>query len=212
MSKKPINVIYRDCEGNIRFNQDLKEGHLEKLKKFLSEFFSDIEVMDFEESITKKRPFGPLIRYKKKISHDIKWDNEDVIYERMNSDKNIKEMVKDLIKISGGNPDVSEQTPFAIIAKTHDLMGEYKKYKYENKIVEKPDNRKKIYKEFAKYYANLEKKRKQKRLQVGTRVYDKDFNQYGTVEEYNESNSKYTLRYDDGSISAHIKRKSIRVG
>jgi len=181
--------IYIDCEGNVDTDIYYSEKDIPKLKDFLGSLGYEIgDVGEHPKSIQKNKPFVyDKPRVAKKMAREVDWFNPKVIFIVIDSNKDDELILKDIVKESGiVDVNKSKATPFTIIARFRDIAREYEKWKTENHIIETNENRRELHKQFSEFYVELLKKKRQKRLQNGTKVFIQSVGEYGIVMGYKE--------------------------
>jgi len=213
MSTKKAN-IYVDCVGNVDTDVYFKEEEIPKLKHFLESLGYTVESIESSKvSTERQKPFiQDKPRVSKKIVHEVDWANPKVIFKLLEGFyKDNKYLLKDLITESGKvDPEKSKATEFTAIAKPSFIFKEYEKWKIENKIVENNTNRTELHKDFSEFYAEEEKKKRQKRLQHGTKVYIIPKNKAGIIKEYKDEKGVYSVEDEEG-YAGYYKRKDLKV-
>jgi len=209
-------TIYKDIEGNYDIDEYYSEGDLVALKEFLKSIgVEKIEVVEDEESIKKQRPFAySKPRVMRKDTKRIDWLNKEVIVEHLCSiEQDDVEKMKELCKLSGFSYEETEEAkkPSGFISpKFSELHKAYDKWKRENKTIETPDTKRGLVGNWAEGYIVEQKKNKQKRVQIGTKVIvNADKKEY-TVVDYDEENGEYLLE-DADEFKGYYKRKEFEI-
>lgn len=194
-------VIYEDIDGKIEIDQYLRKEDAESLKAYLQSIGKQVYYNRDPQSFDVGRPFRngkPFIQ--KRSIHEVDWSNEQVIVEALNPSDNSEIAVKRLVELSGRvSVADSKATGFTLDARYKSLDFAFRKWKRENSKTETTESRMDLCKEFAKHYIEEEKKKKQKRVQVGTEVLVYDTNKKGKVIEYLEEEGEYRIETEDGS-------------
>lgn len=202
--------ILKDVEGKIDIDEYFEEKDVPALEQFLKSLgVKKVYIEDDDESIETGKPF----RYKKpslqkRMPKEVDWENTKVIETVLLSMATDKQILKEIVKISGKvKPEESKATTFTVIARFRHIYKEYAKWKFENKIDETQDRKQEITREFAKYYVDLIKKKRQKRVQNGTLVYIPEDDDEGEIIEYD--NGEYVIKKKDEFIGRYKRREFI---
>ncbi len=198
MARK-VNV-YEDCCGNIEIDQYYRKSDLPKLKAFLEDLGYEVsEVMPYKNSFDKGKPFRDKPCVEKRIVKEVDWFNPRVIFDILDSNKTDDLILKDIVKESGKvDPKNSYATEMTIITRFRDISREFEKWKTENHITETNENRKDLHKQFSEVYVSLLKLKRQKRLQIGARVFIQPENRWGEIKQYNQEKGKYYIEDEEG--------------
>jgi hypothetical protein len=202
--------LYEDCLGNIEIDQYYRKSDLEKLKVFLKDLGYEVsEVIKHKKSFEKGKPFRDKPCVAKRIVKEVDWLNPKVIFEILDSPKTEDLILKDIVKESGKvDPEKSKATEMTIIMKFRDISREYEKWKVENHITETNENKKELHKQFSDVYVALLKKKRQKRLEIGARVYIQQEDIWGEIKDYDKEKGLYCVKDVEGG-SGWYKRKEI---
>ncbi len=209
-------IIYKDIEGNYDINCYYQEEDLGKLKNFLYSLgVKEIDIMDDNLSIERQRPFvSEKPRVMKKKTKKINYAKKEVIIEMLCSrEQDDDEKCKQLCLLSGFDMDELDEyeKPSGFISPAYaDLSKKYEKWKRENNITETPETKKKLVGDFSEVHILEVKKKKQKRLQEGTKVIDNVFKDEWLIEKYNEKEGSYDVKSSEGSSST-FKRNQLEV-
>ena len=209
-------IIYEDINGNIDIDEYFTKNQVEELKIFLKTLGYNPYYMRHGASFEIQKPFRngkPFVM--KMIVHDIDWNNPEVIKTLLISKliykKNNETILKELLIASGQDPNVSQQTSFAITARFIYVIESYYKWADENhkdkNLVEKNAG------EFSPIYVEQENLNRYNILPIGANVryQDGDSMKKAIVLEYDLEEKKYTIKDEEGFTMIKKRRDLERI-
>jgi hypothetical protein len=217
--KASDNKVYilKDIEGNYAIDCHWEEKDLPFLKDALTRAgISEIIVQDDELSIQRNRAFTseiPVVM--RKDTKRINWETVPVIVELLCSkEMNDWEKTKKLCVLSGFDVDSlpEHRKPEGFISPRYsEINKHYEKWKRENNKTETRDTKVELVTEFAPVFIEEVRRKKLKRLPIGTKVIITEQNITGTIIGFREdSGEPYDIMLDDG-FSGFYKRNKFEV-
>lgn len=220
--KAPTDTVYilKDIEGNVAVDVYWEIKDIVALEKFFRELGAkEVIIKDDELSIQRQRPFVPdppvVMR---KNTQKINWLSIPVIEELLCSrEMDDWEKTKKLCQLSGFNIESLpyHRRPEGFISPEHSKITKlYEKWKRENNKTETPNNKGELVRQFAKNHIEEETSKRQKRVQVGTKIYYPREDADGTIKNYDESTGEYYIEWIDKKDEKWliwVKRKEFEV-